>query len=229
LANEISIGFIWVDRNNEWQIPEDWEPHYNEDPVSENLNEVAESYDDNQDLESIVKKSASQPDFLQNPEFDTTFLSLMFNETAKASANSLQFFSPEWMKLAKKLKSKNLNPSVVAVPHNMSPWEWYELSEEEMLSEMGLSESETLRADGVLFTEFNSFYFDTYRFGSISFNLTKNMTLEEIASNSEFVNYCQEIFDSGPDSENHRTCDDNCAFRPCSRIEIFPASISGDF
>jgi hypothetical protein len=46
MATEITVNFIWVDSNNEWQIPEDWDPHQFDELVSVNLNEVAENWND---------------------------------------------------------------------------------------------------------------------------------------------------------------------------------------
>jgi len=222
---EISINFIWVERNNEWQIPEDWDPNANDDPVSENLNEVADDWDSDQNLELIFNQFVTPPNFLRNPQFDSTFLNLMFKEGAKSSA-TLELFPSRWVELAKKLQAEDINPSVIAVPHGMTPWEWYALTEEEQLAQMGLVESDTLRADGVFFSEFNSFYFDTYRFGFAGFELSESIELADIIKNPEFIAYSQQVIDRGPDSLFHKTCDDNCAFRPCSTMEIFPASIS---
>jgi hypothetical protein len=91
---------------------------------------------------------------------------------------------------------------------------------------MGLGESDSMRSDGVLYSEFNSFYFDTYRLSSISFEITESIELKDIVTNPQFITYAQEVIDRGPDSRFHTVCDENCAFRPCSKMEIFPASIS---
>jgi hypothetical protein len=225
LANEITINFIWVERNNSWQIPENWDPHDFDYSVSENLNEVAEHWDMGQNLEFIFKKFIAPPVFLKNPEFDTTYLHLMFKEGVGA-AETIEMLPPNWVRLSKMLQSAELEPSVIAVPHDMNPWEWYALNEDEKLSQMGLGESDSMRSDGVLYSEFNSFYFDTYRPGSISFELTESIELKDIVTNPQFITYSKEVIDRGPDSLFHTVCDENCAFRPCSRMEIFPASIS---
>ena len=103
---------------------------------------------------------------------------------------------------------------------------WYALTEEEKMGQMGLSESETLRADGVLYSAFNSFYFDTYRFGFFYFDLAGEKEINEILTDSGFISYCQEVIKRGPDSSFHEVCDEKCAFRRCSKMLYFPASIS---
>lgn len=225
MGTEIAINFVWVESNNEWQIPEDWDPHQFDEPVSVNLNEVAENWNDTQNLEFIAKKFISPPDFLSNPEFEVPHLSQMFKESSTAK-KTLELLPTEWIELEKSLESIDIDPSVIAVPHGMTPWDWYALSEEEKLGQMGLSQSESLRADGVLYTDSNSFYFDTYRFGSFSFDLVGDMKLESILNDRRFIAYCQEIVNRGPDSEFHTKCDEKCAFRTCSKMVLFPASIS---
>jgi hypothetical protein len=225
MTKEISINFIWVNRNTEWQIPEDWDPHWNEDSVSENLNEVTEDWHDNEDLELTLTESITPPKFLSNPEFDTTFLSEMFNESAR-SDKTLELLPSKWIEFGEMLRSMNINPGVIAVPNGVTPWEWYALTEDERLGQMGLAESDSLRSDGVLQSDLNSFYFDVYRFGSVSFQLTEPMEIEELVTNPQFIAYSQEIIDRGPGFLAHKTCDENCDFQPCSQMEVFPASIS---
>lgn len=225
MATEITINFIWVESNNEWQIPEDWDPHLFDEPVSENLNEVAEYWNDTQNLEFIAKKFISPPDFLGNPEFDIVHLSQLFKESSTAK-KTLELLPTEWIELGKSLESIDVDPSVIAVPHGMTPWDWYAMSEDKKLGQMGLSNSETSRADGVIYSDFNSFYFDTYRFGYFGFDLIEDMELEAILEDPRFITYSQEIIKRGPDSGFHTTCDEKCALRPCSRILQFPASIS---
>ena len=93
------------------------------------------------------------------------------------------------------------------------------------MAQLGLGKSDTLRADGVLFSAFNSFYCDVYRFGWVGFELRESIELEDLVKNPEFLSYAKEVMDRGPDSLFHQTCDQDCAFRPCSKIEIFPASV----
>jgi hypothetical protein len=225
VATEISINFISIDSNNEWQIPDDWDPHLFDEPVSENLNEFAEYWNDVQNLEFIVKKFVSPPDFLTNPEFDIVHIRQVLKERSSA-ARTFESLPREWIELGKTLQSLDVDPCVIAVPHGMTPWAWYGLTEDEQLSQMGLSDTHSLRSDGVLGSEINSFYFDTYRFGAFAFNLVEEMDLEAIAADPRFISYSQEIMNRGPDSGFHTTCDERCAFRPCSRIIHFPASIS---
>jgi hypothetical protein len=225
MGTEISINFISIDSNNEWQIPDDWDPQLFDEPVSENLNEVAEDWNDVQNLEYIVKKFVLPPNFLTNPEFDTVHISQVLKEGSSA-VRTLEFLPLEWIELGSTLQALDVDPNVIAVPHTMSPWAWYGLTQDEQLAQMGLSDAHSLRSDGVLYSEIKSFYFDTYRFGSFTFNLVEEMDLESIASDPGFLAYSQEIVNRGPDSGFHMTCDEKCAFRPCHRIIHFPASIS---
>ena len=78
MATEISVNFVWVDSNNEWQIPEDWEPHLFDLSVSENLNEVAEYWNEKHDLARICTELVPPPEFLANPQFDTTYFDFIF-------------------------------------------------------------------------------------------------------------------------------------------------------
>jgi hypothetical protein len=165
------------------------------------------------------------PKFLINPEFDTTFLSLMLKESSR-SDKTVELLPSKWIEFGKLLNSMDFNPGVIAVPHGMTPWDWYSLKEDEKLEQMGLGESNSLRSDGVLQSEFNSFYFDVYRFGSISFQLSEPIELEEIVTNPQFISYSQEIIARGLGFPDHQMCDENCDFQPCSQMEIFPASIS---
>ncbi len=227
MATEISIEFVWVESNNEWQIPEDWDPHSYDQSVSENLNEVAENWSDDNNLSMICEQLILPPGFLTNPFFDTSYLDEMIKLDSRFnSTNSRLSIANEWIELGVSLKSLEINPSVIAVPHGMTPWSWYALNEEEKLGQMGLSESETHREDGVLYSAFNSFYFDTYRFGFFSFDLMEEKELDEILADSAFATYCQEVIKRGPDSGFHEVCDEKCAFRRCSKIVQFPASVS---
>lgn len=227
MGTEIAINFIWVESNNEWQIPEDWDPQQFDEPVSANLNEVAENWSDDNNLSTICEQMISPPEFLTNPFFDTSYLDLILNlDSQSTSANSLVSMPREWIDLGASLKSLDLSVSVIAVPHGMTPWDWYELTEEEKMGQMGLSESETRRADGVLYSAINSFYFDTYRFGFFSFELAADKELNEILTDPEFISYCQEVIKRGPNSSFHEVCDEECAFRRCSKMLHFPASIS---
>ena len=106
---EITINFIWTDRNLEWQIPEDWDPHLYNDSVSKNLNEVMDDWDFGQELESIFKTSIAPPSFLTKPEFDVTYLGSMFEEGSNSS-KTLELFPTEWIELAKKLQSEDIDP-----------------------------------------------------------------------------------------------------------------------
>lgn len=226
MGTEIAISFVWVDSNIEWQIPEDWDPHQWDEPVSVNLNEVAGGWNGFETLSSTCVE-VSPPEFLDNPQFDTDYLELLLNlDSNYTTENSRILLPDEWIQLGKSLKSQGLSSSVIAVPHGMAPWDWYSLSEAEKMGQMGLSESETLRADGVLYSAFNSFYFDTYRFGFFSFDLAGDKELDEILTDPEFISYCQEVIKRGPDSSFHKACDEKCAFRPCSKMLYFPASIS---
>lgn len=208
MTTEITINFIWVESGYEWEIPEDWDPYSNVQSVSENLNEIAYDWDDTNlpSLEFIVKNLVSPPDFLTNPDFDTVPLS----QILKASSNSqqtIEMLPKEWMDLGNSLLLKDVSPSVIAVPQGMTPWEWYSLTEAEKLNQMGLS-------------------FDIYKFGFFSYELSEGFELESILSDSRFHSYSKEIMNRGPDSEFHTTCDDKCAFRTCSKMVLFPASIS---
>ena len=209
MTTEITINFIWVESGYEWEIPEDWDdPSSNVQSVSENLNEIAYDWDDTNllSLEFIVKNLVSPPDFLTNPDFDTVPLS----QILKASSNShqtIEMLPKEWINLGNSLLLKDVNPSVIAVPQGMTPWEWYSLTEAEKLNQMGLS-------------------FDIYKFGFFSYELSEGFELESILSDSRFNSYSKEIMNRGPDSEFHTTCDDKCAFRACSKMFLFPASIS---
>ena len=227
MGTEIAVNFVWVESNNEWQIPEDWDPHQFDEPVSVNLNEVAENWNDDNNLSNICEQLISPPEFLTNPFFDTSYLDLILNlDSQSTSTNSLVSIPHEWIELGTSLKSLDMSVSVIAVPHGMTPWDWYALTEEEKLGQMGLSESETLRADKVLYSAYNSFYFDTYRFGSFYFDLAGDKELNEVLNDSEFTSYCQEVIKRGPDSSFHEVCDEKCAFRRCSKMLQFPASIS---
>lgn len=227
MGTEITINFIWVESNNEWQIPEDWDPQQFDEPVSVNLNEVAENWSDDNNLSTICEQMISPPEFLTNPFFDTSYLDLILNlDSQSTSANSLVSVPHEWIEVGASLKSLDMSVSVIAVPHGMTPWDWYALTEEEKMGQMGLSESETPRADGVLYSAFNSFYFDTYRFGSFYFDLAGHKELNEILTDPGFISYCQEVIKRGPDSSFHEACDEKCAFRRCSKMLHFPASIS---
>lgn len=235
MVTEISVGFVWVDSNNEWQIPEDWDPHLFDLSVSENLNEVAEYWNEKHDLARICTELVLPPEFLTNPQFDTTYLEFFFETTSAAvktekdtarPTRTIEFLPNEWMELGRSLRSLSFNPAVIAVPHGMTPWDWYASSEDEKLSQMGLMDSESFRADGVMFSHLKSFYFDTYRFGFFAFELIEDLELESISIDSRFISYAQEIVERGPDSRFHSTCDDKCSFRQCSRIVHFPASIS---
>lgn len=226
MANQIEISFIWLESNNEWQIPEDWDPHLFNRSVSENLNEVAENWTDDNSLSIICEQLISPPEFLANPFFDTSY----FDDLLKLDShftlnNSLVSIANEWIELGTSLKSQDINPSVIAAPHGMTPWSWYAITEEEKLGQMGLSESETSRADGVLHSAFNSFYFDTYRFGCFNFDLAENKELTEIVKDSRFISYCQEVLKRGPDSSFHEVCDVKCVSQRCSKILQFPISL----
>ena len=226
MTTGISIDFVWVESNNEWQIPDDWDPHSFNQSVAENLNEVAENWSDDNSLSTICEQIISPPEYLNNPSFDTSLLDdLLKLDSPYNSTNSLVLISNEWIELGNTLKSLEINPSVIAVPHGMTPWLWYSLTEEEKLGQMGLSESENSRADGVLYSAFNSFYFDTYRFGFFSFDLEEERELNEILTDSGFATYCKEVLKRGPDSSFHEVCDEECAFRRCSKILHFPASL----
>jgi hypothetical protein len=227
MATGMSIDFVWVESNNEWQIPEDWDPNSFNQSVSENLNEVAENWSDDNNLSTVCEELISPPEFLANPFFDTSFLDdLIKLDSRFTSTNALVSISSDWIQLGASLRTLEINPSAIAVPHGMTPWSWYALTEEEKLGQMGLSQSETSRADGVLYSAFNSFYFDTYRFGFFSFDLAEDKEINEILNDSEFISYCQEVKRTGPDSSFHEVCDEECAFRRCSKILNFPASIS---
>jgi len=235
MGTEISLGLVWVDSNNEWQIPEDWDPHLFDLSVSENLNEVAKYWNERNDLERICTELVLPPEFLTTPQFDTTYLDFFLDNASAAvetendgshPARTIEFLPNEWIQLGHSLRSLAYNPDVIAVPHGMTPWDWYALSEDEKLSQMGLSESKSLRSDGVIYSDFNSFYFDTYRFGWFGFELIEDLQLERIYTDLRFVAYAREIVERGPDSEFHSACNDTCSFRQCSRIVYFPASIS---
>ena len=224
MTRQLAIDFIWVNRNNEWQIPEDLEIPENDDLISEFLNDVTDQWNDAEDLEKTLTEAITPPAFLTNPVFDTTFLSYICNGSFETEHKA--FLSREWVKLGKTLNTKKINPDVISVPNGMLPWEWYALTEEERRGQMGLSESESARADGVLYSEYNSFYFDTYRFGTLFFQLTESMKLKEIIANPEFITYSQEITERGLGFISHETCSDDCNYQSCSQILIFPASIS---
>jgi hypothetical protein len=127
MVTEISINFISIDSNNEWQIPDDWDPQLFDEPVSENLNEVAEDWNDVQNLEYIVKKFVLPPNFLTNPEFDTVRISQVLKEGSSA-VRTLEFLPLEWIELGSTLQALDVDPNVIAVPHTMSPWAWYGLT-----------------------------------------------------------------------------------------------------
>jgi len=226
MTKELAINFIWVNRNNEWQIPEDLELPENDYLITEFLNDVTDRWNDAEDLEITITEAIKPPAFLANPEFDTSFLSYICNGSLKGAHKTLNFLSPEWVDLGKTLDSKNINPGVISIPNSMTPWEWYALTEEERRSQMGLGESESPRADGVLYSEYNSFYFDTYRFGTLYFKLTEPMKLKEIIVNPEFITYSQEITERGLGFISHKTCGDDCDYQPCSQMLKFPANIS---
>jgi hypothetical protein len=224
MAKGLAIEFIWVNRNNEWQIPEDLELPEDDYLISEFLNDVTGSWNDAEDLEMTLTEAITPPAFLANPVFDSTFLDSICNGSFEGEHKA--FLSREWVELGKTLNSKKINPDVISVPNGMTPWEWYALTEEERRSQMGLGESESPRADGVLYSEYNSFYFDTYRFGTLYFKLTEAMKIKEIIANPEFITYSQEITERGLGFISHKKCGDDCDYQSCSQILTFPASIS---
>lgn len=224
MATEITINFIWVDNNNDWQIPEDWDPHLYDEPVSVNLNEVARYWSDDQNLNDIAKEIIPPLEFLTDPYFESHYLSEIL-EGELSATKRIELLPLEWIELGSSLRLLNIDPPVIAVPHGMTPWAWYDLTEDEKLSQMGLAESDFLRADGVLYSDFNTFYFDTYRFGSFCFELIEDEEIESILMNHKFLLYAQEVLNRGPDSRFHNMCDDKCGFQSCSRIIQFPASI----
>lgn len=224
MTEGIAIEFIWVNRNNEWQIPEDLELPEDDYLISEFLNDVTDRWNDNEDLEVTLTAEIEAPSFLAKPLYDGSSLNSICNGTFKGPHKA--FLSREWVELGKTLNSMDIDPDVISVPNSMTPWEWYAMTEEERRSQMGLGESESPRADGVLYSEYNSFYFDTYRFGTLYFQLTESMKLKEIIASPEFITYSKEITERGLGFISHKVCDDNCLYRSCSQMLIFPASIS---
>ena len=224
MTNQLAIEFIWVNRNNEWQIPEDLELPEDDYLISEFLNDVTDRWNDAEDLKMSLTEEIEPPSFLAEPLFDRSSLNDICNGTFEGAHKA--FLSREWVKLGKTLNSTDIDPDVISVPNGTTPWEWYAMTEEERRSQMGLGESESPRADGVLYSEYNSFYFDTYSFGTLYFQLTEPMKLKEIIASPKFITYSQEITERGLGFISHKTCDDNCLYKPCSQMLIFPASIS---
>ena len=232
---EISIGIIWVEKNNEWQIPQDWDPEGFGNTVAYNLNEVASGWNNDVEFEDFFDDK-ELPNGWSSPTWDTNYLENHFsNQISDSLKLGEEILTKEWKELSDLVKTLEIPDDVLAVPNKMDPFDWYKLPDEKKLIELGLLEGPSFRQDGVLQSDFGSFYFDIYRFGFFSFEIEDEITPATDGKallgriQADFEDFSKELKESpapyGPGTLSH-VCEDECSFSPCVSVVFFPSIIS---
>ena len=202
----VTIGYIWVERNNQTTLDHDFDCEPEE--LFPELNEIAESWD-NPGLEDIVELDF--PEAWGKPEFDEPDLAT-FVTSADSDSHFESFLAKDWKTLATKLEG---TPTfAIFTPNWFTPLEWYERSDEQK-SEVAAPGEELP--------------FDQYRFGMLMFETTHS-DLADVLSDFEgkvrpiLEKYCDSA-PYGPGSLNHE-CGSECAFGPCIKAVKIPAFIA---
>jgi hypothetical protein len=203
----ITIGYIWVEKNNQTTLADefDCEP---EELFSE-LNDMAE-YWDNPGLEKLV--NLDFPESWGAPEFDEPELGSFITKD-ESDLHFESFLDEDWKRFIAKLEG--VTTFAIWTPNGLTPWEWYELPDEE---------KSEVAAPG------EQVQFDQYRLGMLLFETSHDdadLVVEEFQSQLLPVleKYCNSPSPYGSGNLNNE-CGSECAFSPCIRIIGLPAFLS---
>jgi hypothetical protein len=203
----ITVGYIWVEKNNQTTLADDFDCEPEE--LFSELNDMAE-YWDNPGLEKLDKLDV--PESWGAPEFDEPELGSFITQN-ESDVYFKSFLGNDWKEFIAKLEGTTT--FAIWTPNGSTPWDWYELPNEK--------KSEAAAPGGQVF-------FDQYRLGMMMFETSHedvDIVIEEFQSKLLPVleKYCSSPGPYGLGNLNHE-CDSECASSPCIRIVGLPAFLS---
>lgn len=204
----VTIGYIWVEKNNQTTLSDDFE--FEPEELFSELNEMAEFWE-NPGLEGLVKLDF--PDAWGPPEIEEPELGDFITQVESSFLHFESFLDKDWKKFITKMAGTT--NFAIWIPNGLTPWEWYELPDEK---------KSDVAAPG------EQVHFDQYRLGMLMFETSHDevdKVIEEFQSQLLPVleKYCNSPSPYGSGNLNHE-CGSGCAFRPCIRVIGLPAFLS---